>query len=217
MGTAERKAVFLFPRCVERNKRTGKDTEMPEEEKAENVDNQDEAKQDHVDASAETKKTETEHMIPKARLDDEIQKRKDLEKRLAAMEKTHNEAETKRLKESEDYKALYERTAAELADAKPKAEKLEVFETTLRETLTAAIEEIPAERRGLIPEELSVEAQLRWISRNRALLAKSTPFDIGAGKKGGDGKSAVQLTPEQLEAARKTGATPEEYAKYLKH
>ena len=187
---------------------------MPDEEKAENVDNQDEAKQEHVDPSAETKKTETEHMIPKQRLDDEIQKRKDLEKRLAAMEKTHNEAETKRLKESEDYKALYERTAAELADAKPKAEKLEVFETTLRETLTAAIEEIPADRRGLIPEELSVEAQLRWISRNRALLSKATPFDIGAGKKGGSGQKSVDLTPEELEVARNFGMSPEDYARY---
>jgi hypothetical protein len=188
---------------------------MPDEEKDQNVENQD---GDQVQPPAEAKKTEQqEHLIPKSRLDEEIQKRKDLEKRLSAMEKAGHEAETKRLKEAEDYKALYEKTAAELSDAKPKAEKLEAYETTLKETLASAIEEIPADRRGLIPDELSTEAQLRWISRNRALLAKSPTFDIGAGKLGGgNNKKTVELTDDQRIFARKTGVTDEEYAKNLK-
>jgi len=188
--------------------------EMPDEKKAQNLDNQEEVEEEHVEETpAEAKKAE-EHMILKTRLDEEIQKRKDLEKRLAAIEKAHGEAETKRLKESEDYKALYEKTAAELSDAKPKAEKLEAYETTLRETLAAAIEEIPTERRGLIPEELSVEAQLRWISRNRALLAKSTPFNIGAGKKGGEAQKSEEVSPEEHQIAVNFGYTDAEYAKY---
>jgi hypothetical protein len=185
---------------------------MSDEEK--NLDNQEAQEGEQDQSSAETKNTEKEHLIPKSRLDSEIQKRKDLEKRLGAMEKAHNEAETKRLKESEDYKALYEKTAAELSDAKPKAEKLEAYETTLKETLAAAIDEIPADRRGLIPDELSVEAQLRWISRNRALLAKAQPFDIGAGKKGGGAQKSVDLTPDELQVARNFGMSAEDYAKY---
>lgn len=166
-------------------------------------------------APAEAKKTE-EHLIPKSRLDDEIQKRKDLEKRLAAMEKAHNEAETKRLKEQEDFKTLYEKAAAELADAKPKAEKLDAFEATLKDALSSAIEEIPPERRGLIPEELSTEAQLRWISKNRVLLAKAQPFDIGAGRKGGDAPKAEELSEEEKAFALRTGVSFEDYAKNKK-
>lgn len=188
---------------------------MSAKDESQNIDNQEEAKSEHVEpSSAETKNADKELMIPKQRLDEEVQKRKDLEKRLAAQEKAGQEAETKRLKEAQDYKALYEKTAAELSDAKPKAEKLEAYETTLKETLASAIEEIPADRRGLIPDELSTEAQLRWISRNRALLAKSPTFDIGAGKKGGGAQKGVELSPEELEVARNFGMSAEDYAKY---
>lgn len=205
-------AVFLFSYRVARDTSVEKETEMPDEGKDQNVENQE---GDQVQPPAEAKKTETqEHLIPKSRLDEEIQKRKDLEKRLAAQEKAGQEAETKRLKEAQDYKALYEKAAADLAETKPKAEKLEAYETTLKETLAAAIEEIPTDRRGLIPDELSVEAQLRWISRNRALLSKAPPMDIGAGKKGGGAVKSVELTPEELEVARNFGMTAEQYAKY---
>jgi hypothetical protein len=190
--------------------------EMPGEEETKNVNNQDEPKKDeNAQPAAEPQKSENEeHMIPKSRLDDEIQKRKDLEKRLSAMEKAHNDAEEKRLKESEDYKALYEKTAAELADAKPKAEKAETYEATLKETLAAEIEAVPTERRTLIPEELSVEAQLRWISKNRGLLSKAEPFDIGAGRKGNKQQNTVELTPEEKAEAKKFGYTEEQYAEY---
>jgi len=184
---------------------------MPAEEQ--NVDNKPEVMEQVP--PAEAKKTE-EHLIPKSRLDDEIQKRKDLEKRLAAMEKAHNDAETQRLQEQKDYQTLYEKAAAELAEAKPKAEKLDVFEATLKETLASAIEEIPPERRGLIPEELSTEAQLRWIAKNRALLAKAQPFDIGAGKKGGEAQKTVELTEDEKAFALRTGVSFEDYAKYKK-
>jgi hypothetical protein len=205
-------AVFFISYHGVACKTRRRDVEMPDEEKDQNVESQD---GDQVQASAETKKTEQqEHLIPKSRLDEEIQKRKDLEKRLAAQEKAGQEAETKRLKEAEDYKALYEKTAAELSDAKPKAEKLEAYETTLKETLASAVEEIPADRRGLIPDELSTEAQLRWISRNRALLSKSPTFDIGAGKKGGGAQKSVELTQDELDVARNFGMNPDDYARY---
>jgi DNA repair exonuclease SbcCD ATPase subunit len=182
-----------------------------------NLDKQEEAQPAVETPPAEAKKTDdNEHMIPKSRLDEEIQKRKDLEKRLAAIEKAHNEAENARLKDQQNFEALYEKVAAELADAKPKAEQLTAYETTLKETLASAIEEIPQERRGLIPEELTVEAQLRWISKNRALLSKAQPFDIGAGRKGGDAPKGADLTPEQKEFARKTGVSEEDYAKHLR-
>ena len=188
-----------------------------EEKQDQNLEKQEEPKQDNVETAAGPENTETQHMIPKSRLDEEIQKRKDLEKRLGAIEKASKEAEIKRLKESEDYKKLYEQAESELATYKPKAEKVESLETLLNETLATELETIPADRRSLIPEELSVEAKLRYISRNRALLSKAAPVDLGAGERGGGAGTSVDLTPEELEVARNWGMKPEEYAKYKKN
>jgi len=184
-----------------------------------NLENEEKPKEveEHQEAqsTAGSENTGKEPMIPRERFDAVNQKLKDTEKRLAAIEKASQEAETKRLKESEDYKALYEKTQAELSEVKPKAEKAESMEQALKEDLEAQIAAIPEDRRTLIPTELPVDAQLKWISRNRPLLSKAAPFDIGAGKQGGEGKS-VELTAEQQEQAKKLGVKPEDYAKNLK-
>ena len=184
-----------------------------------NLENEEKPKEveEHQEAqsTAGSENTGKEPMIPRERFDAVNQKLKDTEKRLAAIEKASQEAETKRLKESEDYKALYEKTQAELSEVKPKAEKAESMEQALKEDLEAQIAAIPEDRRTLIPTELPVDAQLKWISRNRPLLSKAAPFDIGAGKQGGEGKS-IELTAEQREMAQKLGIKPEDYAKNLK-
>jgi len=163
--------------------------------------------------SAETKNT-AEHMIPKSRFDEINQKLSDAMKRAEALEKAAQEAETKRLKESEDFKALYEKAEAELSTLKPQAEKLGAYEKTLKETLDAQIAAIPEDKRSLIPEELPIDAQLKWISRNRELLSKSQPMSVGAGiRGGGESGRRADLSIEELEMARAFGVSPEEYAK----
>lgn len=137
-------------------------------------------------------------------------------KRAAALEKAAQESEKRRLKEQEDYKALYEQAEGELAELKPKAERLTTYEATLKETLDSAIAEIPENKRSLIPSEYSVDQQLKWISQNRLLLAKTAPVDLGAGNRGGDGSSSVNLTDEEKQIAARMGVKPEDYAKQKK-
>ena len=80
-----------------------------EEKQDQNVDNTEEVKKgDDVQSTAESKNTEQEHMIPKSRFDEVNQKYQDEAKRRAALEKQIEENQKKRLKEQEDYKALYE-------------------------------------------------------------------------------------------------------------
>lgn len=165
--------------------------------------------------SAETKNTE-EHSIPKSRFDEVNQKYKDAMKRADALEKAANEAETKRLKESEDYKALYEKSQATIAELQPKADGADNALATLKEVLAAQIEAIPEAKRGLIPDELSTEKQLAWIAKNRQHLSKAQPFDIGAGEMGGSGSDAIALTPAQREMAKKLGVSEKSYAEQLK-
>ena len=186
-----------------------------EEKQDQNVDNTEEVKKgDDVQSTAESKNTEQEHMIPKSRFDEINQKYQDEAKRRAALEKQIEENQKKRLKEQEDYKALYEQAEGELAELKPKAERLTTYEATLKETLDAAVAEIPENKRTLIPSEYSVDQQLKWISQNRALLSKLSPVDQGAGVRGGGESKSVELTPEERQIAADYGMTAEEYAKY---
>ena len=188
---------------------------MSEEEKNDqNLDNTEEKKDESVQSSAETEKTEKEHMIPKSRFDEINQRLQDAEKKTKALEKSLQDTEKKRLKEQEDYKALYEGAEGELADLKPKAERLAIYEATLKETLETAIAEIPESKRSLIPSEYSVDQQLKWISQNRALLSKASAVDQGAGNRGGGESTAADLTPDELQIARDWGMKPDEYAKY---
>jgi hypothetical protein len=86
----------------------------------------------------------------------------------------------------------------------------------LENVLETQTNEIPEELRGLIPDELSVKQKLDWISRNKTLLLKPVAPDIGAGIRGAGTGSAVKLSPEQIEMARKTGVSVEDYAANLK-
>jgi len=162
---------------------------------------------------AEAQKSE-EHMIPKSRFDEVNQKFRDAEKRFKALEKAAQDAETKRLQESEDYKALYEKAQGTISELQPKADGADSAHATLKEVLEAQVEAIPNNKRDLVPDELSTEQQLAWIAKNRELLGKSAQFDIGAGEQGGSGDKSVNLSSEDAAMAKKMGLSQEDYAKY---
>ena len=149
-----------------------------------------------------------------------LQKERDANKsaleRLSAIEKEGQERLEKQLQEQGKYKELAEERAKALAEMQPKADQLEAAQATLKLVLNAQIEQIPEDKRSLIPSKLSTEDQLEWISQNRALLSKSKPFDIGAGKQGGTGNEGDTLTAEELEYCKKMNVKPEDYAKAKK-
>lgn len=168
--------------------------------------------------SAETKITEEpreEHMIPKTRLDQALAKSKDLEERLAKMEKQQNADAEDRLKQQEEWKELAEKRGKEIADLQPQAAKLTSYTETLEKVLAAEVEQIPEAMRGLIPEQLSVEQKLDWLSQNKSLLSKPQGFDIGANKRSTEKDAKkVDLTAEEKQIASDYGMTAEEYVKY---
>jgi len=160
--------------------------------------------------------TVQEHMIPKSRFDEINSNYKDALKKAEAAEKALKEAQEVRLKEKEDYKALYEQTTSELSELKPKAEQFEAYKETMQALFDAQVEEIPEELRALIPDELSVKQKIDWIAKNKRLLLKPVGPDIGAGQRGaGNSGSSVELTAEQKAVADKFGYTAEEYIKYM--
>lgn len=163
--------------------------------------------------AAALKKAEQEHMIPKSRLDEVISIRDELKAKLDAAEKVNRESEEKRLKEQNDWKALYEKAQNDLAELKPKADIAEESEKTLRSVLKTEIESLPEHLRKMVPSDLSVQKQLNWLSENKPLLLKAKPFDIGAGRQGGGAPETADLTPEEIRVAQSFGMTPEDYAK----
>lgn len=167
-------------------------------------------------AEPNTPDSNQEHMIPKSRLDEEIGKRKDLESRLAAIEKANREAEEQRLKDQENWRELAEKRLEEVESLKPKASVADEQEKTLQAFLASQIEELPEDMHSLIPDQLSTMQKLTWLSANKAKLLKPLAPDIGAGAKGagGSGKTAVQLTAEEQEIAHRFGMSAEEYAKH---
>lgn len=155
-----------------------------------------------------------EHLIPKARMDEVLQKNKELKDRLDAIEKAQKEAEEKRLTEANNFKELYEKQKVELEGLKPRAAVAEESEKVLQSVLESQINEIPEHFRTLVPEGLSTNQKLSWISQNKPLLMKEKGFDIGAGKQGGGSPDTSTLTAEELAEAKKHGITAEEYAKF---
>ena len=183
---------------------------MTTKDSEQNVNNEEDQTQD---ASSATKDV-NEFDIPKRRLDEALEANRKLKDEIDALKKEQQSQLEAQLKEQGRYKELAEQRATELAELRPKAETVDTYEATLISVLAAQIAEIPEAMRDLIPDELTTQQKLNWLSKNRSLLVKPAPHDIGAGKVGGGAPQGVDLTPDEVEMAKSFGLSPEEYAKY---
>jgi len=168
---------------------------------------------DSTDADSDDKK-DSNNYIPRSKFNELLKANKDLQSQLESLEKERQSQLEAQLKEQGRYKELAEQRATELAELRPKAETVDTYEATLVSVLAAQIAEIPEAMRDLIPDELTTQQKLNWLSKNRSLLVKPSPQDIGAGKVGGGAPQGVDLTPDEVEMAKSFGLSPEEYAKY---
>lgn len=167
-------------------------------------------------AAERTTDKSTEHMIPKSRLDEVIAERETARAEALKLKTEQDKAKADALKEQGKWQELAEQRQKDLDVATGKAAKVDEYEKTLQDTLKAQLEELPAELRGLVPEELTTPQKLGWLSKNKATLLKPVAGDIGAGRRGGSGSSntKVELSAEQIQVAKSFGYTPEEYAHF---
>jgi len=164
--------------------------------------------------SDDSKNTGNEHMIPKSRFDEVNNKARDLEDKLRKFEEERQKEIEARLVEQQQYKELAEKRGKELAEIQAKAQKVDAYEQTLTDVYKASLAELPEDMRDLVPDELTTQQKLNWLSKNKARLLKPNSPNLGAGVRGGGGSDDVKLTPEEMEVAQKFGMKPEEYAKY---
>lgn len=171
-----------------------------------------------VAPSAETLKSESDHMIPKSRFDEINGELKKLRAELDAREKAERERTEKVLLEQARFQELAEKRGAELAEANAKASKAEAYEAAVNRLLETELASLPEEVRTLVPEDYEPHKKIDWIAKNKALLLKPAPPNIGAGGIGagdpsaggnsipadfGDVAKAFSLSKEQAEAAAK--------------
>ena len=126
-------------------------------------------------------------------------------------------AEEDKLTAQAEWKTLAEQRAARLAELERVAEQKEAIESAFNAGLEARLKAIPEDKRKRLVEPvrktMSALEFAAWLDANEGDLKAVRPpnFDGGAGSQ--SATKTVDLTSEELEIVRKTGISPEAYAK----
>lgn len=126
-------------------------------------------------------------------------------------------AEEDKLTAQAEWKTLAEQRAARLAELEKVAEQKDAIESAFNAGLEARLKAIPEDKRKRLVEPvrktMSALEFAAWLDANEGDLKAVRPpnFDGGAGSQ--SATKTVDLTSEELEIVRKTGISPEAYAK----
>jgi vacuolar-type H+-ATPase subunit I/STV1 len=127
-------------------------------------------------------------------------------------------AKAKLLEEQGEYKTLAEQRAAEIERLKAYEAQVQNYTSQAEASNAAFIEQVPEERRGLIPSGYPPLDLQSYLQNNRDLLIgqPATPHtppstNGGAGTYKRPGTGAKPLTTEEMEIARKMGISAEDY------
>lgn len=148
--------------------------------------------------AAEPQNAGHEHMIPKARFDEVNNARKDLEARLARLEKEQQAAHERQLAEQQKWQELAEERAKALEALRPYKTQFEEIAATLESLLTAQLETLSDEAREMVDSmPLGVQQKLDWLAKNRAKLMRPSAPQTDAGVRGDTKMHKMRLTPDQ--------------------
>lgn len=147
----------------------------------------------------------TEHMIPKSRLDEVLSERNELRERLEALEQSQQQQREQELAEQNRFKELYEEAQQQLATLQQTQEAAQRYQQALQATNEARLARIPEDKRGLVPDYDDPVKLGAWLDNAEALLAepskpKPASLDGGSGG-GGDAKSSSTALPPGVQSA----------------
>ncbi len=120
----------------------------------------------------------------------------------------------KDLAEQGRWKDLYEQAKPTLESASQMKDRLALLEGAIVQRNEARVQAIPEDLRDMVPEYADPVQLEQWLDKNASRLTRSAAPNLDAGKRGDRGAN-ITLTAAQLDAAKKAGLTPEQYAKYL--
>jgi hypothetical protein len=140
----------------------------------------DSTKAEGVNETAQGTKAETNDTIPRARLNEEIAKRKELDARLSEFEKAKEIEAQKKLEEEGEYKTILSNKDAELSNKDAEIERLKPFEEELvkwkkeqRDEILSTMSDVDREEFGDLPY-----GQLKKVARRLNVNEKSVPVDV---------------------------------------
>jgi len=146
-----------------------------------------------------------EIMIPKTRFDEINNKYKELADKVAEFEQAKAEEAKKKAEELGEFEKLYKSTAQDLEGYKAKTTQAEdrakQLENVVNELVENKLRDIPEDYKELIPEGMSAEEKLAWISKaeSKGLFKKSADVEIGKPMNNG----APQIDVNKLSAQDK--------------
>lgn len=160
----------------------------------------------------------TEHMIPKSRFDEVIERARKAEEALAKLQSDHEVKERERLQQQGEWQQIAENERKRAADLAAKAQRAEALEKAINDANKARMERVPESMRTLIPVDYPPDRLQVWLDANwERLTAKPAPdLDAGAGR--GSGGAAVTVSEADRAAAALAAAqgykiTPEDVAR----
>lgn len=106
--------------------------------------------------------------VPYSRLQEKVQEVNELKARLDALEAEKKANSEKAAKEKGEFEKLYN-------DNLPKIEGYDTLNKTLENMLASEIEQIPEDKRGIIPTDYPPHKQLEWLAKNKSLFTNTAP------------------------------------------
>lgn len=176
-----------------------------------NVQNDESAGTENTDR----KQTQPNDPIPRHRFNQVIEERNELRAAIAKFEEERKTAEQRKLEEQQEYKQLYSTLQGELEQLKAVQDKAARYEEALRASNEARMQQIPEDRRSLVPEYDDPTSLGAWLDRNMELLRQTPQPRQAPSLDGGSGtiKKTASLpgsVADVAEIARRLGYTVDE-------
>jgi ribonucleoside-triphosphate reductase len=180
------------------------------ENQDENQDNNQDENPVQSESTSSSQTENSEHMIPKSRFDEVNNKYRTLAQELEELRANQQKARETELIEQNRYKELYEEAQRNLQGLQGVQSEAEKYKQQVQATNKARIEQIPEEKRSLIPDfddpiKLGAYLDLNFSQLVAQPKPKAPNLDGGSGSGGG---SDIGLTAAQqavVDIARQSG------------
>lgn len=106
-----------------------------------------------------------ENMIPKSRFDEVNDKFKEVKDQLDALLKEKQDKELEQKQKNGEFEELYKSTLSEVEALKQSQQRAQALEGLISEMVDAKLSEIPEELHEIIPDGMTPEQKLSWITK----------------------------------------------------
>lgn len=130
----------------------------------------------------------------------------------AAAERAKAKAEADKLEVDQQWQKAAEKYKQQLDALAPLAEQLAAMKETIAATVQGRIDQLPKDKRGLVPEYDDPARTLAWLERNASALNLPVVPNVGAGQQGDVAAAPPKGVLDALSTAQQMGMSAAEVA-----